>query len=128
MMNAQCMHSNVYYGVVNIKHRNRIIGAIDVWRCVKCKRLFAEEKRLGILDISSEIGMPSISDDESWFLLTCKLRSEWALVKVNNSGSSTIEHECIDGKVKLQVRDFKIDGDHKLFAINDLINKEVELE
>jgi hypothetical protein len=72
--------------------------------------------------------MPSISDEESWFLLTCKLRSEWALVKVNNNGSSTIEHECIDGNVKLQVRDFKIDDDHKLFAISELINKEVELE
>ncbi|MCS6767680.1 MAG: hypothetical protein RMJ59_03130 [Candidatus Nitrosocaldus sp.] len=127
-MSNECVHSNVYYGVVNIRHRNRMVGAVDVWRCVKCRRIFAEEKRLGILDISPEIGMPSIEDGESWFLLTCKLRSDWALVKVRRDGSATIEHECIDGNVRLRARDFRIDDDHRLFAIDGLINKEIELE
>lgn len=125
---SKCSHSPVYYGVVNIKHRNRIVGAVDVWRCVRCRRLFAEEKRLGVLDISPDVGMPGIGDDESWFLLTCKLRSEWALVKIRNDGSATIEHECIDGSVMLHVKDFRVDDDHRLAAIGDLINKEVELE
>ncbi len=125
---GECEHKNVYYGVVNIKHGKRIVGAVDVWRCVKCKKMFAEEKRLGVLDIAADIGMPYIADDEQWFILTCKLRSEWALVKVSNSGSTLLKHECVDGSITLRVNNFSIDDAHKLIPLHSVINREVELE
>ncbi len=125
---SKCNHKNVYYGVVNIKHGRSIVGAIDVWRCLICKKIFAEEKRLGILDIAAEVGMPYIEDDEQWFILTCKLRSDWALVKVKSNGYSSIKHECIDGGRVLSISNFRIDDAHRLIPVHEVINMEVELE
>ncbi len=126
----QCEHQNVYFGVVNIRYQNRTIGAVDVWRCTKCKKMFAEEKQLGILDITSEIGMPYIEPDERWAVLVCKLKSHkerWALVRVKkNSG---IKHTCVDKEITLNVSDYKVQDDrHWIFMIDESINREVEID
>jgi len=126
-MDMECKHKSVYYGVVNIRQGRSILGAIDVWHCIKCERIFAEEKRLGILDIASDVGMPSIREDEDWFILTCRLSNEWALVKVKNDGNGRLVHKCIDGEIMLEVKNFKIDDDHRLLPLKECINREVYL-
>ena len=126
----QCNHQNVYFGVVNIRYQNQTIGAVDVWRCTKCLKMFAEEKQLGILDISSEIGMPHIEQDERWAVLIRKLKKHkdrWALVKVKNSGE--IKHTCINKEITLNVSDYMVQDDkHWMFMIDHSINKEVEID
>lgn len=126
----QCGHQNVYFGVVNIRYQNRTIGAVDIWRCVKCKTLFCEEKQLGILDISSEIGMPQIKPDERWAVLICKLKKDkerWALMGVKKDGE--IKHTCVDKEVSLAVSDYKVqDNRHWLFMVDEKVNREVEID
>jgi len=126
----QCNHQNVYFGVVNIRYQNQTIGAVDVWRCTKCLKMFAEEKQLGILDITSEIGMPHIESDERWAVLVCKLKKHkdrWALVRVKKSGE--IKHTCVNKEITLNVSDYKVQDDkHLMFMIDHSINKEVEID
>ncbi len=125
-----CNHQNVYFGVVNIRYQNQTIGAVDVWRCTKCMRIFAEEKQLGILEISSEIGMPYIEPDEKWAVLVCKLKKfkeRWALVRVKKSGE--IKHTCVDKEMTLNVSDYELQDDrHWIFTVDTSINKEVEID
>ncbi|MFQ5920997.1 MAG: hypothetical protein ACE5JV_03165 [Nitrososphaerales archaeon] len=127
-----CDHSNVYFGAVNIRYQERTIGAVDVWRCTKCKKMFCEEKQLGILDITSEIGMPRIGPDERWAVLVCGLKQSqerWALVRVKRDG--TLLHPCVDKETSLNISDFKVQGDerHRIFMIDQsTINREVEID
>lgn len=126
----QCEHQNVYFGVVNIRYQNKTIGAVDIWRCVKCKTLFCEEKQLGILDISSEIGMPKVKPDERWAVLICKLKKDkerWALMGVKKDGE--IKHTCVDKEVSLPVSDYKVqDNRHWVFMVDEKVNREVEID
>lgn len=126
----QCEHQNGYFGVVNIRYQNRTIGAVDVWRCAKCRQIFCEEKQLGILDISSEIGMPTIDPDERWAVLVCKLRKDkarWALMGVKKDGE--IKHACVDEDVFLPVADFEVHDDrHWMFMIDESVNREIEID
>ena len=126
----QCAHQNVYFGVVNIRYQNRTIGAVDVWRCTKCMKMFSEEKQLGILDISSEIGMPYIKPDERWAVLVCKLKKDkerWNLIGVKKDGE--IKHTCVDKEMTMKVADYKVLEDrHWMFMIDQSINKEVEID
>lgn len=126
----QCAHQPVYFGVVNIVYQNRTIGAVDVWRCVKCKELFCEQKQLGILDISAEIGMPTVKSDERWAVLVCKLnkgKERWALMGIKKDGE--IKHTCIDKEVLIRVSDYKVQDDkHWMFMVDEKVNKEVEID
>ncbi len=126
----QCEHQIVYFGVVNIRYQNNTIGAVDVWRCVKCREIFCEEKQLGILDISSEIGMPKINPDERWAVLICKLKKDkerWALMAVKKDGE--IKHTCVDKEVYLRVADYAMQDDrHWIFMVDESVNREVEID
>ena len=126
----QCEHQNVYFGVVNIRYQDRTIGAVDVWRCAKCREIFCEEKQLGILDISADIGMPRISADERWAVLICKLKKgkeRWALMGVRKDGE--IKHTCIDKEVSLPVANYAVQDDrHWMFMIDEKVNTEVEID
>ena len=126
----QCEHQIVYFGVVNIRYQNKTIGAVDVWRCVKCKESFCEEKQLGIEDISSEIGMPKINPDQRWAVMICRLKKDeerWKLVRIRSDDE--VRHTCIDKEVSLSVVDHKIQDDkHWLFMVNEKINKEVDID
>ncbi len=127
-MIMECKHSIVYFGVTNIIHKGRTIGAVDHWRCVKCKKIFAEEKQLGVLELASEVGMPSIKDDERWAVLVCKLndmKGRWRLFKVKNG--SKIKHECVNNILELGLND-KIDNNHLIFFPEEYINKEVIID
>ncbi len=125
-----CKHQPVYYGVVNINVDERTIGSVDVWRCGVCKKLFCEEKQLGIEEIADLVGMPKIDSDAKWAVTVCKLQQgkyKWKLVRVKENGE--IKHECLDEKViPLKINNFKVEDDkHWSFLIDENINKAVEI-
>ncbi|KKK41754.1 hypothetical protein LCGC14_2544280, partial [marine sediment metagenome] len=60
-----CNHQPVYFGVVNLNIDVRTIGSVDVWRCGVCKKIFCEEKQLGIEAITEIVGMPPIYENEN---------------------------------------------------------------
>jgi len=93
-------------------------------------KMFAEEKQLGILDISSEIGMPHIEPEERWAVLVCKLKKHkerWALIRAKKNGA--IKHTCVDKEMNLNVSDYKVQDDkHWIFMVDQSINREVEID
>ncbi len=125
-----CNHEVVYFGVTNVNYEKRTIGSVDTWRCVKCKKIFCEEKQLGIDSIVDYVGMPKISPDQKWAVLLCNLKKhkeKWKLVKIKQNDE--IQHECVDEKIiQLKVKDFKIEDDkHWNFLIENSINKAIEI-
>ena len=125
-----CKHEIVYFGVTNLNYEKRTIGSVDTWRCVKCKKLFCEEKQLGIENIVDYVGMPKISSDQKWSVLLCNLKKhkeKWKLVKVKKDDE--IQHECLGEKlITLKVKDFKIEDEkHWNFLIENSVNKAIEI-
>lgn len=125
-----CKHAVVYLGVTNLIYKDKAIGAVDLWRCAKCRKVFAEEKRLGVLELASEVGMPSIEDDQRWAVLVCKLQDmneRWKLVKVRSNDK--VKHKCLKADKELIINDFRIDDDnHMLLLLDQYINKEVRID
>ena len=75
----------VYFGVININENTKTVGAIDVWRSVTTKNIFCEEKRLGVLDISDQIGMPTIDENKKWAVAISRKKTgknRWKLIKL----------------------------------------------
>ena len=125
-----CKHEIVYFGVTNLNYERKTIGSVDIWRCVKCKKIFCEEKQLGIESIVDYVGMPKISSDQKWAVLLCNLKKhkeKWKLVKIKKDDE--IQHECLDEKITmLKVKDFKIQDDkHWNFLIENSVNKAIEI-
>ncbi len=125
-----CKHEIVYFGVTNLNYEKRTIGSVDAWRCVKCKKIFCEEKQLGIENIVDYVGMPKITSEQKWAVLLCSLKKHkerWKLIKIKKDDE--IQHECLDEKIiTLKVKDFKIqDEKHSNFLIENSINKAIEI-
>jgi len=122
----------VYFGVININENDRNIGAVDVWRNVITKKILCEEKRLGILDISEDIGMPRINDKEIWAVAINRHRKgkdRWKLIKIKE-GEKIIEFIDTDDdtKISVKIENAKIvDPEWWSFLVSKNINKSLEI-
>jgi hypothetical protein len=122
----------VYFGVININENGRNIGAVDVWRSVITKKILCEEKRLGILDITEEIGMPTINDKEVWAVAVNRHRKgkdRWKLIKIKE-GEKQVNFIDTDDETKItaNVENLKItDPDWWSFLVSKNINKSIEI-
>jgi hypothetical protein len=122
----------VYFGVININEKGRTIGAIDIWRNVITKELFCEEKRLGILEIADNIGMPKIDKDKKWAVAINRKKAgndRWKLIKIIRQGNfkftATDDEETT---VEVDVKDYRImDPDWWNFLVEDNINRSIEI-
>ena len=121
----------VYFGVININEYGKNIGAVDVWRSVITKKILCEEKRLGILDISENIGMPVIDDKEIWAVAVNKHRKgkdRWKLIKIPENGKLDFTDADDETKVSVNVENLRItDSDWWSFLVSKNINKSVEI-
>jgi hypothetical protein len=122
----------VYFGVININEKGRTVGAIDIWRNVITKELFCEEKRLGILEIADNIGMPKIDKDKKWAVAINRKKAgndRWKLIKIIRQGNfkftATDDDETT---VEVDVKDYRImDPDWWDFLVEDNINRSIEI-
>jgi hypothetical protein len=122
----------VYFGVININEKGRTVGAIDIWRNVITKELFCEEKRLGILEIADNIGMPKIDKDKKWAVAINRKKAgndRWKLIKIIRQGNfkftATDDEETT---VEVDVKDYTImDPDWWNFLVEDNINRSIEI-
>ena len=121
----------VYFGVININEKGRTVGAIDVWRSVITKELFCEEKRLGILEIADNIGMPKIDDDKKWAFAINKKKTgnyKWKLIKIIRQGIFQFIDTDDESKVEVDVEDYRIrDTVWWNFLVEDNINRSIEI-
>jgi hypothetical protein len=121
----------VYFGVININENGKNIGAIDVWRSVITKKILCEEKRPGILDISEDIGMPTISDKEIWALAVNKHRKgkdRWKLIKIPENGKVDFLDTDDETKISVKIENSRIiDPEWWSFLVSKNINKSVEI-
>ena len=121
----------VYFGVININENNRTIGAVDIWRNVINKKLFCEEKRLGILEIVEYIGMPTIAEDQEWAVAINRNRmgkERWKLIKIIKDGKFSFIDTDDETTVSVDVSDYKI-VDHKWwsFLVSKNVNRSIEI-
>ena len=121
----------VYFGVININEYGKNIGAVDVWRSVITKKILCEEKRLGILDISENIGMPVIDDKEIWAVAVNKHRKgkdRWKLIKIPENGKLDFTDTDDETKISVNVENLRITySDWWSFLVSKNINKSVEI-
>ena len=121
----------VYFGVININERDKNIGAIDVWRSVITKELFCEEKRLGILDIAEDIGMPKIEKGKKWAVVVNRNRigkDRWKLIKILREGIFKFVDTDDETIINTTVKNYRIiDNDWWNFLVENNINRSVEI-
>jgi hypothetical protein len=121
----------VYFGVININERDKNIGAIDVWRSVITKELFCEEKRLGILDIAEDIGMPQIEKGKKWAVAVNRNRigkDRWKLIKILKEGIFKFFDTDDETIINTTVKNYRIiDNDWWNFLVENNINRSVEI-
>ena len=120
----------VYFGVININENTRTIGAIDVWRSVITKDMFCEEKRLGVLDISDKIGMPTIDKNKKWAVAVSRRKAGeciWRLIKLIKEGKFKFA-DADDEIYEVEVRDYKIvDDNWWSFVIETNVNRNIDV-
>jgi hypothetical protein len=122
----------VYFGVININENGRTVGAIDIWRSVITKELFCEEKRLGILEIADNIGMPKIDKDKKWAVAINKKqvgKDKWKLIKIIREGTfKFINVEDDETTVEVDVKEYRIrDVNWWNFLVENNVNRSIEI-
>jgi hypothetical protein len=122
----------VYFGVININENGRTVGAIDIWRSVITKELFCEEKRLGILEIADNIGMPKIDKDKKWAVAINKKqvgKDKWKLIKIIREGTfKFINVDDDETTVQVDVKEYRIrDLNWWNFLVENNVNRSIEI-
>jgi hypothetical protein len=121
----------VYFGVININENKRTIGAVDIWRNVINKKVFCEEKRLGILEIVDYIGMPTIAEDLEWAVAINRNRmgkERWKLIKIIKDGRFSFIDTDDETSVNVNVSDYKIvDDNWWSFLVSKNVNRSIEI-
>ena len=121
----------VYFGVINLNEKGRTVGAIDIWRNVITKQLLCEEKRLGILEISDNIGMPKIDKDKKWAVAINRKKAgndRWKLIKIIRQGNFKFTETDDETTVEVDVKDYRImDPDWWNFLVENNINRSIEI-
>jgi hypothetical protein len=121
----------VYFGVININEKDRTVGAIDIWRSVITKELFCEEKRLGILEIADNIGMPKIDRDKKWAIAINRKKvgkDKWKLIKIIREGRFRFIDVDDETTVEVDVKDYSIrDSDWWSFLVENNVNRSIEI-
>ena len=121
----------VYFGVININENNKTIGAIDIWRNVINKKIYCEEKRLGILEIVDYIGMPAIAEGQEWAVAINRNRigkERWKLIKIIKSGKYSFIDTDDETPVNVNVSDYKIVDDiWWSFLVAKNVNRSIEI-
>jgi hypothetical protein len=120
----------VYFGVININEGQKTIGAVDIWRSLITKELFCEEKRLGILEIADNIGMPKIEKDRKWAIAINRDRKgqdRWRLIKLINGGIFTFR-DSNDSEILVDVAEYKIkDNQWWSFLVEKNVNRNIDI-
>ena len=121
----------VYLGVININENSKTIGAVDIWRSVLTKEVFCEEKRLGVLEISENIGMPRLEPNQQWAVVISRRRSgkdRWKLVKIIKQGDFTFIDNDDETKIPVKVMNYRVvDEEWWSFLVSDKVNRTVDV-
>jgi hypothetical protein len=122
----------VYFGVININENGRTVGAIDIWRSVITKELFCEEKRLGILEIADNIGMPKIDKNKKWAVAINKKqvgKDKWKLIKIIREGTFKFTNvDDAETTVEVDVKEYRIrDVNWWNFLVENNVNRSIEI-
>ena len=121
----------VYLGVININENSKTIGAVDIWRSVLTKEVFCEEKRLGVLEISENIGMPRLEPNQQWAVVISRKRSgkdRWKLIKIINQGDFTFIDNDDETKIPVKVMNYQVvDEEWWSFLVSDKVNRTVDV-
>ena len=127
-------HDVVFYGVLNLNFRGKLVGSLDLWLCRKCRDLFFEEKRFIDVKPNTDLGFKGAGDGAKWGVLACYDDEDvnWAVFSIKPK--QKIEHKCLvdnpppivadsEWKVSAQAKDVS----HKIILLDKNINNAVEI-
>ncbi len=127
-------HDVVYFGIVNLLDSEEIVGAIDVWRCRLCSKIFCEDKRWGTTELAEEIGFPEIEEPSRWAVLVCSGAQDLAWTLLAGTPGVAVPHECKIGEHSDLIVSSGYDlsaekpaesvAHHSLFLVENFINRE----
>jgi len=98
---------------------------------VLTKEVFCEEKRLGVLEISENIGMPRLELDQKWAVVISRRRGgkdRWKLIKIIKQGDFTFIDNDDETKIAVKVMNYQvIDEEWWSFLVSDKVNRTVDI-
>jgi hypothetical protein len=98
---------------------------------VLTKEVFCEEKRLGVLEISENIGMPRLEPNQQWAVVINRKRSgkdRWKLIKIIKQGDFTFIDNDDETKIPVKVMNYQvIDEEWWSFLVSDKVNRTVDV-
>ncbi len=117
---SECSHHFVYFGVVNLAYRDRIIGAIDVWRCDECYAVDVLPKRMGSLEQTNPLGFNAIDPSwGKWILLTCFFNDDVKFELLPVQSGQTVHHECLEGITT----EWRVEDDYSLKGTERVVGR-----
>ncbi|MBI3859839.1 MAG: hypothetical protein HY296_06365 [Thaumarchaeota archaeon] len=129
---TDCDHEIVFNGMVNVNRDNYLQGAVDVWRCRKCKTLFCDDKRYNE-PLKASVGFETIADDEEWGVLTCTTQRDVFMNSLGVKPGKKITHACRDGSTHEFVvgNGYTLSPEillpiHRVYLVKDNLNKNIE--
>ena len=124
----------VFYGVLNLNFRGKLVGSLDLWLCKKCRDLFFEEKRFVDVKPNTDIGFRGAGDGAKWGVLACYDDQDvnWSVFSIKPK--QIIHHKCLLDDPSLVVADseWKVSVQaknvlHKIILLDKNINNAVEI-
>ncbi len=130
---TECRHNVVYAGVINLIRGFGVIGTIDAWTCTLCNEIWCDERRLGVQEIPSEVGLPKRIDGTEWAVIFCDdgVKTDWNLVQVKKR--QELDHSCaVSSGCNIKVEDYwsltcttEQHITHRLILVRNSLNKNV---
>jgi len=133
-----CEHNYIFRGMVNIRLRGELIGAVDVWKCCGCGNSDVLDRRVGRERTENRApGFRELDLEERWAILICRADAdpEWRVLRVKPGQRVPCACELTGLEKQILInRDFSIsamDGGptigHELCLVDDLILQDLEL-
>jgi len=127
-------HDVVFYGMLNLNFRGKLVGVLDLWLCKKCRNLFFEEKRFVDVKPNTDIGFKGAGAGAKWGVLACYDDKDvnWAVFSIKPK--QAIEHNCLLDNAAPVVADSEWNVSvqaknavHKIILLDKNINNAVEI-
>ncbi|MBM3897134.1 MAG: hypothetical protein FJ358_01205 [Thaumarchaeota archaeon] len=127
-------HDVVFYGVLNLNFKRKIVGSLDIWLCKKCRDLFFEEKRFIDVKPNTNLGFKGAGDGAKWGVLVCYNDKDvnWAVYSIKPE--QEIEHKCLVENAPPITADFGWEVSrqannvlHKIILLEKNVNNAVEI-
>lgn len=126
-------HEFRYYAAVNIDIDNKIVGVVDMWRCVSCRVKSAELRAQGLSSAPSAAGFTNLDGpDMKWVLLVCSSEEVPKVDLLRCRPGDVLDHDCVEKVSELIVADnYSLENEndryHRILDLEGYLNENVDV-